>query len=154
VKLVIQRVSRASVRVEGGVVASIGRGLLILVAIEKGDAPSLAAAAAEKIAGLRIFPGPGSVRLSRSITEAGGEILVVSQFTLAATLRKGRRPSFDDAAPADVAAPLCGTLAGALRSKGVSVGEGVFGARMEVELVNDGPVTFWMQSTTSGEFGP
>jgi len=152
--MVIQRVRRAAVRVEGATTASIGRGLVVLVAIEKGDAPTLAAAAADKIAPLRIFPEPGSARMSLSVLETGGEILVVSQFTLAASLRKGRRPSFDDAAPPEVAAPLCEAFARSLRDLGARVAEGVFGAMMEVEIVNDGPVTFCLQSTPSGEFGP
>jgi len=154
VKMVIQRVSRASVRVEGAVVASIGPGLVVLVAIERGDARALADAAAEKLATLRIFPESGSAKMSLSVTEVGGEILVVSQFTLAGSLRKGRRPSFDAAAPPEIAAPLCEALSTALRARSLRVNEGVFGAMMEVEIVNDGPVTFWMQSTSSGEFGP
>jgi len=152
--MVVQRVSRASVRVEGAVVASIGRGILIFIAAEKGDTLPLAAAGAEKVAALRIFPEPGSAKMSLSILETGGEILVVSQFTLAASLRRGRRPSFDGAAEPEVAAPLCDTFAEALRAKGIRVASGVFGAMMEVDLINDGPVTFWLQSSPGGEFGP
>jgi len=153
-RLLVQRVSRAAVRVDGVAVSSVGRGLLAFIAIEKGDSAMLAAAAAEKIALLRIFPGPGSAKMDLSVTETGGEVMVVSQFTLAASLRRGRRPSFDGAAAPEIATQLCDAFAEALRSRGVRVATGLFGAMMEVDLVNDGPVTFWLQSTPTGEFGP
>jgi len=153
-RLLLQRVIRATVRVEGVVVSSTGRGILIFIAIEKGDSTLLASSAAEKIALLRIFPEPGSAKMNLSVTETGGEVLVVSQFTLAASLRRGRRPSFDGAAAPEIAASLCEAFSAALRSRGVRVATGLFGAAMEVDLVNDGPVTFWLQSTPTGEFGP
>jgi D-aminoacyl-tRNA deacylase len=153
-KMVVQRVSRAAVRVEGREVSAIARGLVVLVAVEKGDSPALAQAAAEKVALLRLFPDAGSSKMNLSVMDVGGEVLLVSQFTLAGTLRRGRRPSFDGAAEPSEASPICEMFAEALRSKGVRVGQGVFGAMMEVELVNDGPVTFWLQSSPTGEFGP
>jgi len=154
VKLLLQNVARASVRVSGREVASIGRGLLVFVAVESGDAVGLVTAAADKIAGLRIFPGAGSPKMERAIGDAGGEILIVPQFTLAASLRKGRRPSFDRAAAPESAAPMCAALGEALAARGLRVASGVFGATMAVELVNDGPVTFWLESAADGTFGP
>jgi D-tyrosyl-tRNA(Tyr) deacylase len=153
-KLVVQRVRRAEVRVEGSGVAAIGAGLLVLLAVEKDDAAALAAAAAEKVATLRIFPRPGETKMNLSVEDVGGEVLVVSQFTLAGSVRRGRRPSFDAAAPPETATALCDAFTAALKRRGLKVGTGVFGAMMEVELVNDGPVTFWLQSDASGEFGP
>lgn len=152
--MVIQRVSRASVRVDGRSVASIGSGLLVFLAIERGDTEALVKAGAEKVAGLRVFPEPGSRRMNLSVGGVGGALLVVSQFTLAGSLRRGRRPSFDDAAPPEEARRLCDLFARWLRDRDLPVSEGEFGAMMEVELINDGPVTFWLQSTGEGEFGP
>jgi D-tyrosyl-tRNA(Tyr) deacylase len=154
VKLVIQRVSRAEVRVEGSAVGSIRRGLLVFLAIEKGDTRSLAETAAEKVAALRIFPEPGSSKMNLAVGDVGGGVLVVSQFTLAGSLRRGRRPSFDGAAPPEEASSLCDAFAESLRLKELPVSTGSFGAMMEVELVNDGPVTFWLESGSGGEFGP
>jgi D-tyrosyl-tRNA(Tyr) deacylase len=154
VKLVLQRVSRAEVRVGGRAVAGVGRGIVVLLAIEKGDTRGVVEAAAAKVADLRIFPEPGGSKMNLSVADAGGEVLVVSQFTLAASLRKGRRPSFDAAAPPEEAAPLCEAFAGALRGRGIRVATGVFGAMMEVDLTNDGPVTFVLQSPPGGEVGP
>ncbi|MBI3451030.1 MAG: D-tyrosyl-tRNA(Tyr) deacylase [Acidobacteria bacterium] len=153
-KMLLQVVSRAEVRVSGSEVASIGRGLLVFVAVERGDPDGLVTAAADKIAGLRIFPGPGGAKMDLSTGDAGGEILLVSQFTLAASLRRGRRPSFDRAAPPETAAPMCAALGSALAARGLKVATGVFGAAMAVELVNDGPVTFWLESDGEGAFGP
>lgn len=153
-RIVLQRVSRAEVRVEGRALASVGRGLVALVAVEKGDTEASAERAAAKIAGLRIFPGEDGAKMDRSVTDVAGEVLVVSQFTLAGSVRKGRRPSFDRAAPPSEAEPLCESLAGRLRSAGLRVSTGRFGARMEVDLVNDGPVTIWLETGADGEFGP
>lgn len=152
--MVIQRVSRAAVHVEGRTVASINRGLLVLLAIERGDTPDLLSAAAGKLSELRIFPEAGSRKMNLAVGEVGGAVLVVSQFTLAGSLRRGRRPSFDGAAPPDEARMLCDRFAGALRERGLPVSTGSFGAMMDVEMVNDGPVTFLLQSGPDGELGP
>jgi D-tyrosyl-tRNA(Tyr) deacylase len=141
VRLILQRVSRAAVRVGGETVGEIGRGMLVLVGVETGDGPAAAAAAADKLAGLRIFEDAAG-KMNLDAAAVGGAFLVVSQFTLAGSLARGRRPSFDGAAPPEVAAPLVAALAAALRARGLHVEEGRFGAHMEVELVNDGPVTF------------
>lgn len=141
VRIVIQRVSRAVVRVEGAEVAAIGRGLCLLVGVASGDSLREAEAAADKIASLRIFPD-SDARMNLSVLDVGGEALVVSQFTLLGSVRKGRRPSFSDAAPPQVAEPLVTAVSAALEERGVPTATGRFGAMMEVELVNDGPVTF------------
>ncbi len=153
-KLVVQRVSRAAVRVGDRTVAQIGKGLLVLLAVERDDSVVVAAAAARKVAGLRIFPEPGTVKMNRSVGDSGGAVLVVSQFTLAASIRHGRRPSFDRAAAPHEAAALCGAFVAALEAEGLDVLTGEFGAMMEVDLTNDGPVTIWMESTPEGEIGP
>ncbi|HXI03593.1 MAG TPA: D-aminoacyl-tRNA deacylase [Candidatus Saccharimonadales bacterium] len=153
-KLVVQRVNRAEVRVEDRTIASIGRGLLILLAVERGDTEAAADAAARKVAALRIFPAPGSERMDLAAREAGGEVLLVSQFTLAASIRRGRRPSFDAAAAPAEAEALCERFALTLRAEGLPVATGRFGAMMEVDLVNDGPVTLWMTVSPAGEIGP
>lgn len=139
-KAVVQRVSRAEVRVDGACAGSIGRGMLVLLGVERGDDEGTAAALAERIAKLRVFPSEAR-SIDRSILEAGGGALVVSQFTLCADTSKGNRPSFLAAAPPADAERLYGAFCNALRALGVQVSTGVFGARMEVELVNDGPVT-------------
>jgi D-aminoacyl-tRNA deacylase len=139
-KAVVQRVSTARVRVRGDVVSEIGAGLCILVGVGRDDAGSEAERLAGKIARLRIFDDEGG-RFDRSLLDAGGEALVVSQFTLLAEHKKGTRPDFSRAAPPEVAEPLYEAFCEALRALGVRVQTGVFGARMEVELVNDGPVT-------------
>jgi D-tyrosyl-tRNA(Tyr) deacylase len=141
VRLVIQRVSSASVRVAEETVGAIGRGLLVLVGIERGDGPAQVRAAAEKLAGLRIFEDEAG-KMNLDTAAAGGAFLVVSQFTLAGSLERGRRPSFDRAAPPDEAAPLVEALVADLRGRGFRVETGRFRAHMEVALVNDGPVTF------------
>jgi D-tyrosyl-tRNA(Tyr) deacylase len=142
VRAVIQRVSRAAVRVDGEVVGACGAGLLVLVGVGHEDTSETATRLAGKIARLRIFPDDAG-RFDRSILDTAGEALVVSQFTLLADSRrqKGTRPSFSAAAPPEQAEPLIDEFVKALRSHGVDVDTGVFGARMEVELVNDGPVT-------------
>src|SRR3990172_1505272 len=139
-RVVLQRVTRASVTVEGEIVGAIGPGLLLLVGAADGDDDAIARRLAQKCAELRIFPGDDG-RFDRSLLDTGGEALVVSQFTLLADVRKGRRPSFTPAAPPEIAAPLCDAFAEALRALNVPVSTGRFGAMMQVELVNDGPVT-------------
>lgn len=140
-RLVIQRVSRAEVRVEQETVGRIGRGLLVLFAAEKGDDAAMAEEAARKVTGLRIFPDDAG-RMNRSLSEVGGSVLVVSQFTLCADLSRGRRPGFERALPGELARPLCEHFVHALELSGVSVATGAFGKMMQVELVNDGPATF------------
>jgi D-aminoacyl-tRNA deacylase len=144
-RVVLQRVSRARVAVAGKPVAEIGPGLLALVGVCKGDGPSDAAFLAQKTAELRIFED-GAGKMNLSISERQGAVLVVSQFTLAADLRKGRRPSFDPAAPPAEAERLYQEYAALLRSRGLPVATGVFGATMQVELCNDGPVTLVLES--------
>jgi len=139
-RAVVQRVSRAEVRVDGARVGAVGLGLLVLVGVERGDDDDAARALAARIAKLRIFPG-GERPIDRSILDAGGAALVVSQFTLCADTSKGNRPSFVAAAPPADAERLYAVFRDALRSLGVPVETGTFGARMEVELVNDGRVT-------------
>ena len=140
-KLVVQRVSRAGVRVEGKPVASIGRGVLVLVGAEKGDGANEAEEAARKVAGLRIFEDDAG-KMNLSLADVGGSVLAVSQFTLSADLSRGRRPGFEKAMPAAEARPLYEHFCRALELSGVPVSRGVFGAMMEVELVNEGPATF------------
>lgn len=149
-KIVIQRVRRASVRVDDAVVASIGAGLLLLLGVEKTDTFAVAERAAVKIANLRIFAAQAGIdnRMDRSLRQVSGEVLVVSQFTLAGSLDSGNRPGFDGAAPAAVAEPVYLRFATALREQGIPVQTGIFGAMMDVELVNDGPVTFVMETQT------
>ena len=149
-KVLVQRVSRAQVRVGDAPVGTIGRGLLVLLGVEKGDREEDADYLADKTAELRVFPD-GEGRMNRSVIEAGGSVLVVSQFTLAASTRRGRRPSFDAAAPPEVAEPLCRRFGERLGARGIEVARGVFGAMMEVELVNDGPVTILLDPPPSQE---
>ncbi len=143
-RAVVQRVSWARVRVEGETVGEIGPGLLVLVGAAAGDTPADAALLADKLAGLRIFPDDEG-RMNRSVAEAGGAVLVVSQFTLLGDLRRGRRPSFTDAAPPEEAEPLVDAVAEHLRRLGVPCATGRFRAHMEVELLNDGPVTLVLE---------
>ena len=145
-RAVIQRVNEASVRVDDREVSRIGRGLLVLLGVEKGDGEETAATLAKKIAEMRIFEDD-SGRMNLSVRDVAGEALVVSQFTLCADLRKGRRPSFDPAAPPGEARELCHRFAELLRSYDVPVREGVFGAHMHVALINNGPVTFTINQT-------
>ena len=139
-RLVVQRVSSASVRVGGETVGEIGRGLLVLAGIERGDDPEAVRAAAEKLAGLRVFADEAG-KMNLAAAAVGGAFLVVSQFTLAGSVERGRRPSFDRAAPPEEAAPLVEALVADLRRRGFRVETGRFRAHMEVALVNDGPVT-------------
>jgi D-tyrosyl-tRNA(Tyr) deacylase len=139
-RIVVQRVSEARVTVEGSVVGAIGPGLLLLVAAGPTDTEASVVALAGKVARLRIFPDDAG-KMNRPALDAGAAMLVVSQFTLYAELRKGTRPNFAGAAPPDVAAPLIARFAAALRAHGLVVAEGRFGAYMQVALVNDGPVT-------------
>jgi D-tyrosyl-tRNA(Tyr) deacylase len=149
VRLILQRVTRAAVRVGGETVGSIGRGALVLVGVERGDGPDQVERAAEKLAGLRIFEDEEG-RMNLDAASVGGSFLVVSQFTLAGSLARGRRPSFDGAAPPEEAEPLVEGLCEALRRRGLPVAGGRFRARMEVELVNDGPVTFVLDLRPEG----
>lgn len=144
-KVVLQRVSRASVSVDGAVVGAIDLGLLILVGVADGDSPSQAEALARKVAGLRIF-ADSEGRFNESLLDVGGAALVISQFTLHADVRKGRRPSFTSAARPELAEPLVDHFAESLRAQGVPVQTGEFGAMMSVELVNDGPFTVVIDS--------
>jgi D-tyrosyl-tRNA(Tyr) deacylase len=138
-------VSRAEVRVEGRVVGAIGRGLLVLVGIAREDTPETGKALAEKIAHLRVFDDDQG-RMNRSLLEAGGAVLCVSQFTLYGDCRKGRRPSYDRAAPPAAAQTLYESFVASLGALGVPVETGEFRALMDVELVNDGPVTLLLDS--------
>ena len=144
-RAVVQRVSRAAVTISGEKVGEIGRGLLVLLAVAPDDAQPQVDWLAEKIAGLRVFPDDAG-KMNRDVTEAGGAMLIVSQFTLYGDCRKGRRPSFLGAAPPEVAIPLYEAFARAVRGLGVAVATGRFGADMQVELVNDGPVTLIIDS--------
>jgi len=144
-RILLQRVSRASVSVNGEEVASIGRGLLLLAGIAEGDGEDDARRLARKCAEMRIFSDDAG-RFNLSLLETGGEALVVSQFTLLADVRRGRRPSFAEAAPPEQAEPLVEALAAALREAGIATQTGRFGARMQVELVNEGPVTIVVDS--------
>ena len=140
-RLILQRVSRAAVRVGGRTIAEIDRGLLVLAGVEHGDGPDQVDRAAAKLAGLRVFEDENG-KMNLDLARIGGGVLLVSQFTLAGSLNRGRRPSFERAAAPEVAAPLIERLAAELTRRSVPVSCGRFGARMEVESVNDGPVTF------------
>ena len=144
-KVVLQRVREASVSVEGRPVSRIGPGLCLLVGIEKGDSESEASYVANKIAELRIFPDDEG-RMNRSLLDTGGEILAVSQFTLAGSIRKGRRPSFDGAELPEKAEGLFSSFVRMLEDRGIDVKTGVFGALMEVHILNEGPVTFIIEN--------
>jgi D-tyrosyl-tRNA(Tyr) deacylase len=139
-RAVLQRVSRAAVVIDGETVGAIERGLLVLLGISPADTPAEAQWLAEKTAGLRIFNDEAG-KMNLSIADVGGAVLVVSQFTLYGDCRKGRRPSFLGAAPPEIAVPLYEAFVNALRALGLPVATGRFGAMMQVELVNDGPVT-------------
>lgn len=143
-KAVVQRVSQGSVTVDGKIIAEIKQGLLILLGIAPEDSPSIAESLADKIVHLRIFEDSQD-KMNLSLLDVGGEALVVSQFTLYADTRRGRRPSFIGAALPDHAEPLVEAFARMLVERGVPTQTGVFGARMEVALVNDGPVTIVME---------
>lgn len=143
-KAVIQRVSSASVTVDGQVVGRIGQGIMVLLGVEKGDAEASADWLAEKIIGLRIFEDEAG-KMNRALTDIGGAVLAVSQFTLAGNCDKGRRPSFDTAAPADEGRRLYDYFVEALKRQNVPVQTGIFQADMQVALVNNGPVTFILE---------
>ena len=144
-KIVLQRVKEARVDVDGATSGRIGRGICLLVGVEKGDGEADAEYLARKCVELRIFPDAQG-KMNLSLAEAGGEVLAVSQFTLAASVRKGRRPSFDGAEEPGRAAELFDYFVGAVEALGVTVETGVFQAMMEVHIVNDGPVTFILES--------
>ncbi len=144
-RVLLQRVTRAAVSVDGEVLGSIGPGLMVLVGVGPEDTEEVARALAAKSVDLRIFRDDDG-RTNRSLADTGGAMLVVSQFTLYGDTRKGRRPSCIYAAKPDLAAGLVEVFAAAVEERGVSVGRGEFGAEMEVELVNDGPMTIWLDS--------
>lgn len=147
-RAVLQRVKRGVVRVNGEVTGAIDQGFVILVGVGHGDGDTQAQWLARKIAGLRVFEDEDG-KFNLSLLDVGGGCLVVSQFTLYADARKGRRPSFTDAAPPEIAEPLIARFAGMLRQAGVArVEMGVFGARMQVEIHNDGPVTILLDTDT------
>jgi D-tyrosyl-tRNA(Tyr) deacylase len=150
-RLVVQRVSRAAVGIDGETVGEIGTGALVLVGAAHGDTAEVADRMAGKLAGLRYFRDADG-RTNLSLADAGGAFLVVSQFTLLADLRRGRRPGFTDAALPDVAEPLVERFVRRLRDDGYRVETGRFGAEMEVELVNDGPFTLLLDSAR--DLGP
>lgn len=145
VRAVLQRVLSADVTVDGRLVAAIGTGLLVLLGVETGDGPGDVTYVADKIADLRCFADQAD-RMNRSVADVGGGVLVVSQFTLCGDTRKGRRPSFDAAAPPEEARLLYEDVVRHLRTRGLAVGTGEFQATMAVRLVNDGPVTFLVDS--------
>jgi D-tyrosyl-tRNA(Tyr) deacylase len=143
-RAVLQRVSRARVLVEGEVVGEIDRGLLVLLGVARNDTPEEARWLADKVVSLRLF-ADAEGKLNRDVTEVGGGVLVVSQFTLYGDCRKGRRPNFLEAAPPETAVPLYQAFLDGLRAWGVPTAAGRFGAMMQVELVNDGPVTLILE---------
>ena len=144
-RAVVQRVSRAAVRVDGAVVGAIGRGLLVLLGVGREDAADDADLLADKVANLRVFADEAG-QMNLSALQAGGGVLVVSQFTLYGDARRGRRPSYIEAAPPEVANELYRRFVSRVTAAGLAVAEGVFRAHMEVELVNDGPVTVLLDS--------
>ncbi len=142
---VVQRVSRGAVRVDRQVVGEVGHGLVVLLGVADGDSSEDARWTADKLAQLRIFEDEAG-KMNRSVQDVGGSILLVSQFTLLGDARKGNRPSFTGAAPPEQASALYEEVAGLLRARSVPVATGIFRAQMEVELVNDGPVTLLLDS--------
>ena len=145
-RALLQRVSRASVKVDGELVGNIGPGLLALVCVGHEDGAAELELLARKTVQLRIFPDE-QLKMNRSLLDVGGELLAVSQFTLYANCRKGRRPSFIGAAPPDKGEEFFNLWCEKVREYGVSVETGIFGAMMDVELVNDGPVTIWLDTS-------
>jgi len=149
-RLVIQRVRKASVSVDEKIIGEINKGLVLLVAVKNGDDESAAKWLAEKCVNLRIFEDEAG-KFNLSALDVGAEILAISQFTLYADCRKGRRPSFIDAAPPEISEPLYNKFVGHLRESGLKVAEGSFGARMLVEIHNDGPVTVIVDTENKNE---
>jgi len=143
-RVLLQRVSRAEVRVGGRVTGAIGRGFLLLVGLTHADTEAQLAWMADKVTGLRLF-GDADGKMNLGLEDVGGALLVVSQFTLYGDAQKGRRPSFIDAARPELAVPLYERFVAMLRERGARVETGEFGAMMDVELVNDGPVTLWLE---------
>ena len=141
----IQRVAQASVAVDGATVGQVGCGVLALVCAERGDTTAEAAALVAKLLGYRIFPDDQG-RMNRSLVDIDGELLAVPQFTLAADTNSGTRPSFTPAAPPELGERLFGEFVRIARARHARVATGVFGAHMRVQLINDGPVTFWLQT--------
>lgn len=146
----LQRVSEASVAVDGKTIASIGRGILALIGVERGDTESEADRLAEKIMAFRIFPDDAG-KMNRSLRDIGGELLLVPQFTLVADTKSGTRPSFSSAASPAEGERLFSYLMNHLKERSVVIVTGRFGADMKVSLVNDGPVTFWLQVSPPGK---
>jgi len=144
-RLLLQRVTRAKVTVSGNVVGEIGPGLLVLIGVGQDDTVDTTRTMASKAVDLRIFRDDEG-KTNRSLIDVGGAVLAISQFTLFADTRKGRRPSFLDAAPPDQGNALYEAFCAALQDRGVKVAKGMFGAEMQVELVNDGPMTIWLDS--------
>ena len=144
-RLLLQRVTQAHVSVESQVVGSIGAGLVILVGVGHDDTAAVAVALAHKAVDLRIFRDDEG-KTNRSLIDVGGAVLAISQFTLFGDTRKGRRPSFIDAAPPELGKELYERFCAAVEERGVKVARGIFGAEMQVELVNDGPMTIWLDS--------
>jgi D-aminoacyl-tRNA deacylase len=144
-RALLQRVTHASVTVDEQVVGQIGQGLLVLLGVGQNDSEVQVKNLADKIVHMRIF-GDEEGKMNRSLLDIGGELLVVSQFTLYADVRRGRRPSFTNAAPPSLAEPLVERFKDAVAAYGLRVANGIFGAHMHVELLNDGPVTVWLDS--------
>jgi D-tyrosyl-tRNA(Tyr) deacylase len=144
-RVLVQRVSGAGVAVDGGEVSAIDRGLVLLVGVHRGDGAEAVRFCAEKCAHLRIFPDDEG-RMNRSVLDVGGAALAVSQFTLYGDCRKGRRPGFSEAAPPETAEPLYERFCAQLEELGLTVARGVFGAHMQLEIHNDGPVTLMVES--------
>lgn len=144
-RALLQRVSHASVTVDGEVVGQIGQGLLVLLGVGQGDSEVQVKTLADKIVHLRIF-GDDEGKMNRSLLDVGGEVLVVSQFTLYADMHRGRRPSFINAAPPSLAEPLVEYFKEAIAGYGLAVASGVFGAHMQIDIRNEGPVTIWMDT--------
>jgi len=149
VRALLQRVSRAAVRSEGEELGAIGPGLVVLVGVGHGDSPAVADGLARRIVELRVFEDDAG-RTNRSLLDVAGSALVVSQFTLYADTRRGRRPGFTDAALPEQAVPLYERFCAAIEGSGVPVARGRFGAEMAVELVNDGPFTIWLDTDDRG----
>lgn len=147
-RLVVQRVTRAKVTVSNKTAGEIGRGFLVLAGVQQGDTDSDMRYGAEKLAGLRVFEDEAG-KMNRSILDVGGSVLLVSQFTLLGDARHGRRPSFSNAERPEIASTMIDRMAGEIAARGIPVARGVFGADMQVELVNDGPVTILLDSKKS-----